>query len=221
VLPTFRRWLSGVGTLLAPRRCAGCDVPLSGDGPFCDRCGLGIEPCAPETLPGSVDLVAAARYGGAIGQAIQKLKYGARPDLGAPLGRFVAIRVGPALGRAERLVVPVPLHPSRLALRGYNQSALLAKALGRALGWPVEPRMLARTRATDEQATLGRHRRLRNVAGAFSLRGAVQARDVVLVDDVVTTGSTALACAGALTSGGARSVAVVSAARAVRLGPVP
>jgi ComF family protein len=106
------------------------------------------------------------------------------------------------------LVVPVPLHPSRLAERGFNQAALLARPIARALGIPLLARGLDRTRDTPRQATLDRVLRLENVAAAFVARAPekVSARRILLVDDVRTTGATLRACAVALQKAGASCV---------------
>src|SRR5262249_14450678 len=115
------------------------------------------------------------------------------------------------------LLIPVPLHPRRERERGFNQSLLLARRLGRAWGLPVRVDILARTVATPPQTDLGAEERRANVRRAFALRRPelVAGRHVILVDDIVTTGSTAGACAARLREGGAATVGVVSVARAV------
>jgi ComF family protein len=112
------------------------------------------------------------------------------------------------------LLVPVPLHPRKLAERGYNQSALLARALGRELRWRVRERALRRCRDTHAQAELDRNARLENVKGALIEREQLEGKRVVLVDDVVTTGATASACKEALGRAGAIVIAVAAVARA-------
>jgi ComF family protein len=112
--------------------------------------------------------------------------------------------------------VPVPLHWTRLWLRGFNQAALLARAVARVYGGTcVEA--LRRTRPTGTQTSLERDARLHNVRGAIQLTAAaryrVSGREVALVDDVFTTGATAEACARALREAGARSVRVLTVAR--------
>jgi ComF family protein len=115
-------------------------------------------------------------------------------------------------------LVPVPLAASRERERGYNQSALIARALGRRWRVRVREDALVRTRATLSQTRLTPDERSRNVAKAFCvpdpasahLRGA----HVILVDDVVTTAATLNACAAALLDGGARIVSYVTFGRA-------
>jgi len=113
------------------------------------------------------------------------------------------------------MLVPVPLHPARLAERGFNQAAMLASPLG--AGWqvPVLPEALSRIRSTRSQIDLGLEERRANVSGAF--RGSeeiVSGRSILLVDDVYTTGATLGACALALRHAGASEVAAVTLARA-------
>jgi ComF family protein len=113
------------------------------------------------------------------------------------------------------VLVPVPLHPRRLRERGFNQSTLLAREIGRRVGRPCGERALVRRKDTSPQAGLTAAARRRNVAGAFAVRrrGQVAGRVVTLVDDVFTTGATAYACARALEEAGAREVRLLSVAR--------
>jgi ComF family protein len=115
------------------------------------------------------------------------------------------------------LILPVPLHPARERERGFNQSLLLARRLGRAWNLPVRADVLARTIATPPQAELDAQARRANVRGAFAVRRPelVAARHVIVVDDVFTTGSTVTACAQILRRGGARTVGVLTVARAI------
>jgi ComF family protein len=113
-------------------------------------------------------------------------------------------------------VVPVPLHRSRLAERGYNQAALLAREIARQLQVPHTQAAVRRSRPTPSQTSLGRTQRLNNVRGVFSPgrgSGSVAGQNVLLVDDVMTTGATLSECAAVLKKIGARSVGVVSVVR--------
>jgi predicted amidophosphoribosyltransferase len=114
------------------------------------------------------------------------------------------------------VVVPVPLHPSRLAQRGFNQSALLAGRVALRLGAPLWPSALARTRDTAPQPTLQRAARLANVVDAFVAREPehVCGRVVLLVDDLWTTGATLQACENTLLAAGAAGVCWAVVARA-------
>ncbi len=196
--------------LLAPPCCACCAEPCSSRQAFCAACGSPAAPSTAEPLVG-LPVAFAGDYSPPLSTAIQRFKYQGHAELCTPLARLLA----PALNRLvlppETLLVPVPLHPRRLAERGYNQAGLLASALARQSGHACRPRLLLRARDTEHQVGMRRRERLENLNAAFQLRQPTS-RSVVLVDDVITTGSTARQCLGALAEGGVRVVAVVALA---------
>ncbi|MEK7477358.1 MAG: double zinc ribbon domain-containing protein [Candidatus Coatesbacteria bacterium] len=160
---------------------------------------------------------AAFAYEGPIRHAIHAVKFRGRRAAGAALGRLLVdglARTGELPGDAD-VIVPVPLHPSRLHERGYNQAALVAAALASALGRPMEQDLLRRERATPPQVGLDRALRVENLKSAFGVPdpARVEGRVVLVVDDVLTTGATASACAVALRRGGAPKVLVAAVAR--------
>ena len=118
------------------------------------------------------------------------------------------------------MLVKVPLHYTRLVMRGFNQSGWLAQAIGAGTGRRVAVDALVRTRRTPSQAGLACRARRRNVSGAFKVRAsraaAIEGKRVQLVDDVLTTGATLSACTRALKRAGARHVDVLVLARVVR-----
>ena len=136
-----------------------------------------------------------------------------------PLVARWMIQAGAALVEDADVIAPVPLHPSRLFARRFNQSAELARAIGRLSGKDVEPDLMQRIRATPAQVGLSAAARRRNVAGAFALtegKGAkVAEARVLLIDDVLTTGATVEACARRLGAEGAAHVDVLTLARVV------
>jgi ComF family protein len=162
---------------------------------------------------GGVPLVVAGEYAAPLSTAITRFKYAGRPELSRSLAPLLLSRMEQLHLPADVMLVPVPLHPRRLATRGYNQAALLAQELARRCRWACEPRLLRRARETERQVGKSRTLRLTNARGAFEQRRPGPAR-VVLVDDVVTTGSTVRACAQALADGGATLVAIAALARA-------
>jgi ComF family protein len=203
-------------SVLAPPRCAACDARVPWLAAFCAACASTAQRAA-ASEDGQDGAIAALVYGGAVARAIVRLKYERRPDLARPLGDLLWRALEPSSAALSGVVVvPVPLHPSRLADRGFNQSALIASRVARHLDAPLRARALARARDTPPQATLDRTARLANLAGAFLARypGQIRARDILLIDDVRTTGATLDACARASIDAGARSVrsAVVAAA---------
>lgn len=147
------------------------------------------------------------------------LKHGDRLDLVPHAASWMA-RAGEGVLGPESLLVPVPLHWTRLLSRRCNQSALLARALAKRSGAWHCPDLLVRARRTPPQDGMGPEARRANIAGAIRPhpRRADRARGapVVLVDDVMTSGATLAACAEALLGAGASRVDVLLLARAVR-----
>ena len=201
--------------LVSPRvgpRCGRCDTGISGVHAFCGRC-LG-EPPAFERAFGLFD------YIGPVGDAIRAGKYDARPEALPAVAALLRAHLPPSLRAAPPgAVVPVPLHPKRLARRGVDVPAMFARTVARALRVPCAPRALQRTRDTRPQAGLSERARRENLAGAFGPGRGAMPRDLLVVDDVMTTGATARAVAAALRAAGAERVRVLVAAVADRSAP--
>lgn len=188
---------------LVPPRCAGCDAPGSW---FCLECRDALEPKS--VRAGSLSIHAAGAYEGPLRRAIHRCKYRDERALADDLGQLVARLVAADLALGARIdaLVPVPLHPSRVRARGYDQAALLAAAVARRTGLPLVA-ALHRIRHTRPQVDLDRAERSRNVQGAFvSEAGSLRGLRVALIDDVTTTGATVGAAARAARAAGAREV---------------
>jgi ComF family protein len=147
------------------------------------------------------------------------LKHGDRTHVARALGRWMG-RAGAELLEGADMIMPVPLHWTRLFTRRYNQAGLLAHAVRAAGGPPVMADWLVRRRRTPSQGRLGPVARVRNVRGAFAVRRGcdVKGKRIVLVDDVLTTGATVEECARVLRRGGAAFIGVLTLSRAVRAG---
>lgn len=205
--------------------CAACRddfYPL--EPPLCSRCGdmiasTPIGQCVPcqNTVYYFHKARAAGRYDGALRRAILALKYGSRRKLAEPLGRYLAeyLRSDNYDGLNSDIIVPVPLHPSRQRDRGFNQSALLAHAVGRTLDLPVAIDALKRIRKTRPQVGLTIAERTKNVSGAFRVadHSVVTGKSVLLIDDVLTTLNTVDECARMLAAAGVRRIDVAGVAR--------
>jgi ComF family protein len=163
--------------------------------------------------------------------AIHALKYDRLHPAARRLGEMLAQAIAQLAAEApvEMLVIPVPLHRSKYAQRGFNQARSLAVYALEALRkshpeWrlTLAPRTLMRLRATESQAGLSPRQRRLNVRGAFSISdpSTVARQHVLVIDDILTTGATARAAAQTLMRAGAASVWVATLARAVRSNPI-
>lgn len=153
------------------------------------------------------------RFEGPVRDAIHRLKYqGERACAGLLAGLMAEyLRGNPA---PVDVLVPTPLHPQRLRRRGYNQSALLAREIGKQLNLPVREELLIRVRNPRPQVeTRSQQERRDNVAGNFHSPAEASGLAVLLVDDVATTGSTMSECAFALKAAGAARVHALTLAR--------
>ncbi|MFP3944024.1 MAG: double zinc ribbon domain-containing protein [Alphaproteobacteria bacterium] len=228
--------------LVYPPLCLRCQAPVAEQGalcgacwgevsfvvpPFCAVCALPFEfHVAPGALCGactaSPPAFARARsvclYDEASRGLVLSFKHGGRLEGIRAMARWMA-RAADGLLEEDTVLAPVPLYRWRLWRRGFNQSALLARALARLTGAEANPLALQRVRATPSQAGLSRAARIRNVAGAFRVRPGqaetLKERPVVIVDDVLTTGATVEACAKTVLKAGARSASVLTFARAL------
>jgi ComF family protein len=150
---------------------------------------------------------------------VHALKYGGWRGLAAMMGtRMAELRFDPNVEAELSGVVPVPLSPTRLRERGFNQAELLARSVARDRALPLLSDVLVRQRHTSRQARLSLSERSANVSGAFRPRegkqGRVEDAHLLLVDDVLTTAATVQDCVRALCVGGARAASVLTFARA-------
>lgn len=168
---------------VAPPRCMKCGKHLGNDRMLCGDCakkhhkydaGRALYDYRSAALP------------------IYRLKYGGRREYADCFGEQMALLLGDFIrGTGADGLVPVPLHPRRLAARGYNQAELLARALGRCCGLPVYPKMVKRVRNTTPLKLLDPEERQKNLKKAFIIaQNDVKLKSVIIVDDIYTTGST-------------------------------
>lgn len=205
------------------RVCAACVASHADDSAArCPRCALRLQ--APSATcveclrdaPPQTHTVCAVDYGFPWGTLLRRLKFEGQVDLARPLGRLLQQAIAMAATPDPDLVTAVPLSPTRLASRGYNQAWLIARQVAAARKRPIA-HLLERHLDTPEQASLDRAQRLANLRSAFGVPAAartlLRGRRVALVDDVMTTGATVAECARALLSAGAAEVQVWAVAR--------
>lgn len=220
--------------------CLDSIEPISGE--RCLLCGERLFSGLSQSLCGEclaerspyVKASAYGSYDAGLRELIHLLKYEGVKPAADVLGRMLAEAVtdlipdilgapsSPSLGERglTTLVVPVPLHATKLRQRGFNQSELIAKAMikQRPFGLPLElaSGLLIRKRETQSQVGYTRQQRLANLRGAFSADDAVRGRDILLVDDVFTTGTTVSECARVMRRAGAKRVWVATVARVLK-----
>ena len=239
--------LSNALRMIYPDHCLTCNALVDGSGALCGDCwadtpfisGLICDKCG-TPLPGDPaeekdeELLcddcmttprpwkrgrAALRYDGKARKLVLGLKHGDRGDLAAPLAGWMARAADPLL-RADSLIAPVPLHRSRLFRRRFNQSALLASALGDETGHQVCNDLLQRI--TRTQSLDGKSKEERFAMLAHTIRvnprrvSKLQNRPVVLIDDVMTSGATLTACSEALIAAGCKDVNILVLARVAK-----
>ena len=241
-----QRSAGAVLALVAPGGCRICSEPLAEASrlpicrnclesfqrivdPICSVCGrplgpwITVGPEAPhcQLCRRNVYAFSLARsyalYDEALTRAIVLLKY----DAISPLGEWFGARLEELARRAPEalvadVVVPVPLHPSRLRERGYNQAELIARPLARRLGLPLRDALLVRIKPRPDKLKLTRKERWATVRGAYAASPGARIDNcrVMLVDDVFTSGATLDACARALAKAGAKSVIGLTVGRA-------
>jgi ComF family protein len=224
--------------LVFPRFCCLCRSPLEAPSGrvLCPCCAAGLERFAVPPCPGCggapaagpLDfclscrgafhrdgLFALAPYVGSVRSLIHSFKYRAVLGAGRTLGLPLAAGVARTLGGHFDVLVPVPLSRRRLRARGFNQAALLARAIGRQTARPVLYGVLRRKIDTRPLAGLDPRQRRRELRGGMVVRSPAPARGrrVLLVDDIFTSGATAEECCRVLKGAGAAAVVVAVAGR--------
>ncbi len=226
----YKPYAGVLANLFYPQRCVGCSrrasdvlcrvcfeaLPFIGR-PVCGRCGAptafevyGCNECRDKDF-GFDGARASLRYEGVGKELVRALKYKGYTRV---VERVMAPLMADLLlldGGGFDLVVPVPLHRSRLARRGFNQAELIARGVGQRINTPVLDKLKV-VRRTRDQVELSAEARRANVAGAYEVRGPVAGR-ILLVDDVFTTGATSSECARGLRKAGAKEVHVLALCR--------
>jgi len=172
-----------------------------------------------------IECFASGYYSGPLQEAIYQIKYLKRPELAQSLAftlipptmALLSLRNNPENAdncQENFILVPVPLHPSKLKERGFNQAEELAFHLSEQLKIKMQAESLRRIRPTRAQFGLSRSQRRRNLEGAFQAAKSIRGKNVILVDDVLTSGATIYECALAVVKGGGTVVGAITLARA-------
>ncbi len=226
---------------ILPRRCRKCGQILTVEGelcekclnelnfifpPYCKKCG---HPLTEKEGQGKMQCVSclskkrsafrlsrsALYYDEASKNLLLAFKFMDRTENARLLAAFLKVAGKDIFDAGVDVIVPVPLHYTRLLKRRYNQSALLARELSRYTGLPADCLSLVRHKKTRPQVEFSGVERIKNVKKAFSVAhpDRLAGKRVVLIDDVLTTGSTLKECAAALKKAGVRSVDALTVAR--------
>ncbi|MDT7043462.1 ComF family protein [Candidatus Nitronereus thalassa] len=213
-IPYFCEPCWGTISVLPEPKCPRCHLPFSSASTLthspqhlCGRCR--------QRPPAFTKACTPYAYQGVLKDAISQFKYHGKVRLAKPLAQLMASAWD--LPQSIDGIIAVPLHPTRLREREYNQSLLLAERLSHCLGLPVMWNILVRTHPTVPQTTLKRAARLKNLRKSFAVTRpeVVSGKQVLLVDDVYTTGTTINECAKTLRKAGAADVFVETLARMV------
>lgn len=213
--------LCGATTGAGDGLCAGCltDLPwVAGGCRCCARSlpdGTTVELCGAclKKPPAFDTTTALLRYRAPVDYLIQRLKFSGELAVAPLLARQLARKISGRTNVLPELLIPVPLHHTRLRERGFNQSTELARQLSRRLKIPVQHKLCRRIRHTPPQSLMPPAERRRNLCRAFRVDGKLYAGHVAIIDDVLTTGHTASELASALRHAGARMIEVWVIAR--------
>jgi len=208
-----------ISLLFPNKKCLFCGKSSPG-GNICIFCAQKLKEanlayCRPENFTNLQDIFFLAPYESTFRRNLIKYKYGGKKEFAEPLGHLLANLLTKKNLATEVILVPVPIHPNRLAARGYNQAELLATAIGKELNLPVLPHALLRAVDNPSQVKMTRKERYENTKYAFAAgpdAAKIFGKRAIIVDDICTTGATMTACASILKSVAAKEIWGITAA---------
>lgn len=231
-LPSFGEALRDFSSLFFPNYCLGCSgAMVKGEEILCTYCISALpktdyhyldENPIQQNLAGRINV----KYGwaflrfrktGIVQHLMHQLKYNNHPEVGVRLGKIYGMELASSGFAGEfDFIVPVPLHPTRLRKRGYNQSLKFAQGLSESLNVPVLTDVSRRLSRTETQTKKNRLDRWENVNQSFTVKNpeAIVNKRILLVDDVVTTGATVEACGQRLLEYGCQELSIACIAEA-------
>lgn len=228
----FSQWRKDLVNVLFPDICLACNrVPKTADSYFCTNC-LTIMPYTDHFelkdnqvtrhFLGRITIKhgAALLYfhkNGLTQHILHQLKYKGKKDVGVVMGELAADKMKSSvlIGDLD-IIIPVPIHPKKERIRGYNQSTVFGKSLANGLNLNFRDDVLIKVKNNPSQTGMSRTERIENVTGGFkvNLSEYVSGKKVLLVDDVITTGATLEACCSELLKAGAKEISIVCIAAA-------
>lgn len=219
---------AGLVHLFFPDLCEGCSRSLvAGEAVLCLHCKQELPRTSYHHIAENESAMRLAgrvpyRYGtsfayftekGLLQHLLHGLKYKGKKKIGTFFGHELALELSTTSWIKEiDLIIPIPLHIKKERERGFNQSFIVADALGKYLKKPVAENGLKRVRHTESQTQKSRLQRLENVSGAFHLNIAIEGKHVLLIDDVLTSGATLESAATAIMEAGASGVSFATIA---------
>ncbi len=200
--------------------CRPCTEDLPKNNKACPRCAIPMSAnmlcpgCLQQPNHNITNIFTLYKYQYPINRLIQEMKYMSRTDIACSMGKQLGFAVQERGLHLPQCVIPVPLHSSRVAGRGYNQSVEIARPLANILNIPIDLKICKRIFKTFPQTGLSASHRKRNIHGAFRITHASPYDHIVIIDDVVTTGATVNEMASVLVRSGAKRIDVWACARA-------
>jgi ComF family protein len=211
----LQKYFQGFISLFYPKFCFACQTTLLGNEDFlCTICRHTLPVTSFHTFKsnpveklfwGRIKVENATAFlfydkGSKYGHLLHQFKYKGHTEIGIMLGELFGNQLKETGFNDIDLIVPIPLHPSKLRKRGFNQSEVIALGISKSLGKPVAGMALKRNIFTTTQTKKGRFERWKNVEGIFIVKNPelIQKKHILLIDDVITTGATLEAAGNAI-----------------------
>lgn len=197
-------------------QCAFCGLPRIQGYPLCQACHDELPWLTQNQHPipaGCDSSITALAYQAPIKGLLRQAKFGKQLREADTLGEITAAAIAPQIATLPDAILPVPLHPTRMHQRGFNQALELARPLAQQLGVPLLTQAVIRRKATQAQAQLNAQLRQTNIQHAFQLVTPLPYTHIALFDDVITTGATLHALAQLLRANGVKHIQAWSCAR--------
>ena len=202
--------------------CDACQYDLPKIHSSCYQCGLPFEEKIADILcgqcqqsPPPIDyLISSLAYDYPVDYLVSQLKFNRNLAYAKILSKLLLETLQSQQDEQPELIIPVPLHKSRLRQRGFNQALEIARPIAKAFNIPMAKYAIKRAKQTKAQSLLNAAERKKNLHHSFSLTKPINAKHVVIIDDVVTTGATVFELADVLKKSGVEKVGVWAVARA-------